>query len=390
MKVLFDHQAFSMQRYGGISRCFIELYKHFPEEIQAEFALRECNNAYIREENLAADINTDLERWILPFIWKYKETMFNTYQQLKGYNRYVYWDKTKYNQIESIRLLNKGDFDIFHPTFFDDYFVQFLNGKPFVLTIHDMIPELYPQYFDSEKDGQIIGKRKLAPLASAIIAVSEKTKEDVIRILGVPEEKVHVVYHGCSFPIAEHEHLLYDFPYILYVGDRIAYKNFVLFVQEVAKNLVRHPKLKIVCTGRAFNEDELAMFDRLGLSDRFIQHWVKTDDEFYTLYHHAACFVYSSEYEGFGIPILEAYKADCPVLLNHASCFPEIAGDAAIYFTLKRDESNLAEVMEDFLAMDDAQIESLKQRQRERLNLYSWEKSALQLAKVYESVLAKS
>lgn len=390
MKILFDHQAFSMQRYGGISRCFIELYKHFPESIQAEFALRECNNAYIREENLAADINTDLERWILPFIWKYKETMFNTYQQLKGYNRYVYWDKTKYNQIESIRLLNKGDFDIFHPTFFDDYFVQFLNGKPFVLTIHDMIPELYPQYFDSEKNGQIIGKRKLAPLASAIIAVSEKTKEDVIRILGVPDEKVHVVYHGCSFPMVEHTLSIYNFPYILYVGDRNIYKNFDLFVHEVTKNLIRHPELKVVCTGRAFNSRELSMLEDLGITDRFLQHWVKTDDEFYSLYHHAACFVYPSEYEGFGIPILEAYKADCPVLLNHASCFPEIAGEAAIYFTLTKDESNLAEVLENFLAMDDAQIDSLKQKQRERLNLYSWEKSALQLAKVYESVLAKS
>ncbi len=384
-----------MQKYGGVSRCFVELYKHMPSNIEVKIGIHETENAYLRELQLGVPKWQDYKQFILPFHFPLKGRLFAYYNHLKYKLPYqsgneLYFGGYEYQKNRIIKELQLGNYDIFHPTFFDDYFVQFLNGKPFVLTIHDMIPELYPQYFDSEKDGQIIGKRKLAPLASAIIAVSEKTKEDVIRILGVPEEKVHVVYHGCSFLMAEHPLSIYNFPYILYVGDRIAYKNFDLFVREVAKNLIRHPELKVVCTGRAFNSGELAMFEGLGIADRFIQHWVKTDDEFYSLYHHAACFVYSSEYEGFGIPILEAYKADCPVLLNHASCFPEIAGDAAIYFTLKRDESNLAEVMEDFLAMDDARIESLKQRQRERLNLYFWEKSALQLAKVYESVLAKS
>ncbi len=384
-----------MQKYGGVSRCFVELYKHMPSNIEVKIGVHETENAYLRELQLGVPKWHDYKQFILPFHFPLKGRLFAYYNHLKYNLPYqsgneLYFGGYEYQKNRIIKELQLGNYDIFHPTFFDDYFLPYLNGKPFVLTIHDMIPELYPKYFDSEKDGQIIGKRKLAPLASAIIAVSEKTKEDVIRILEVPEEMVHVVYHGCSFPMAEHTKQIFDSPYILYVGDRIAYKNFDLFVREVAKNLIRHPELKVVCTGRAFNSGELAMFEGLGITDRFLQHWVKTDDEFYSLYHHAACFVYPSEYEGFGIPILEAYKADCPVLLNHASCFPEIAGDAAIYFTLKRDESNLAEVMEDFLAMDDAQIESLKQRQRERLNLYSWEKSALQLAKVYESVLAKS
>ncbi len=384
-----------MQKYGGVSRCFVELYKHMPSNIEVKIGIHETENAYLRELQLGVPKWQDYKQFILPFHFPLKGRLFAYYNHLKYNLPYqsgneLYFGGYEYQKNRIIKELQLGNYDIFHPTFFDHYFLPHLNGKPFVLTIHDMIPELYPQYFDSEKNGQIIGKRKLAPLASAIIAVSEKTKEDVIRILGVPDEKVHVVYHGCSFPMVEHTLSIYNFPYILYVGDRNIYKNFDLFVHEVAKNLIRHPELKVVCTGRAFNSRELSMLEDLGITDRFLQHWVKTDDEFYSLYHHAACFVYPSEYEGFGIPILEAYKADCPVFLNHASCFPEIAGDAAIYFTLKRDESNLAEVMEDFLAMDDAQIESLKQRQRERLNLYSWEKSALQLAKVYESVLAKS
>ena len=98
----------------------------------------------------------------------------------------------------TIEELQKGEYDIFHPTFFDDYFLPYLKGKPFVLTIHDMIPELYPLFFRPD-DIHIILKRKLAPLAKAIIAVSENTKQDIVRILGIPEEKIHVVYHGCSF-----------------------------------------------------------------------------------------------------------------------------------------------------------------------------------------------
>lgn len=266
-------------------------------------------------------------------------------------------------------------------------FLPYLNGKPFVLTIHDMIPELYPQYFRADVDPQIMGKRKLAPLASAIIAVSEKTKEDVVNILGVPEEKVHVVYHGCSFPKVEQTNPLYEFPYILYVGDRNMYKNFDLFAREVAKNLKRHPELRVVCTGRPFNSRETEMLCSLGVAERFIQHWVKSDEEFYPLYHHAVCFVYSSEYEGFGIPILEAYQVDCPVMLNRASCFPEIAGDAAVYFELKQETSTFEPAFEDLYSMNQDNRNLLLEKQNERLQRYSWEKSARQLADIYRSVI---
>lgn len=387
MKVLYDHQAFLMQKYGGVSRCFVELYKHFSMNCQAQFALRECNNAYIREENLSPAFNSEIERWLLPYMWRYKTTMFNTYQQIKGHHRYFYWDKYGYNQEESIRLLKRGDFDIFHPTFFSDYFLPYLNGKPFVLTIHDMISELYPQYFDAENDIQILGKKKLAPLASAIVAVSEKTKEDIVRILNVPEDKVHVVYHGCSFSIPEQLSSFFDFPYILYVGERRNYKNFDYFVKYASSVLLAHPELKIVCTGISFRPEELQLMDSYGVIDRFVQKWTKTDDELYSLYHYATCFVYTSEYEGFGIPILEAYKADCPVMLNNTSCFPEIAADAAIYFEMTKEDSNFEAQFDMLYSMSNEDRKSLIEKQRSRLDRYSWEKSAQQLMEVYKSVL---
>lgn len=373
-----------MQTHGGVSRCFVELYRHLPQDIEARICLRESNNAYIREFGLADAESAAYDRWIVPGNWPCKGRLFNVWNWLRGERNY--WSKEAYNRAEVIRQLKSGQFDIFHPTFFDDYFLPYLNGKPFVLTIHDMIPELYSQVYDARWDEQMAGKRRLASLANAIIAVSERTKEDVVRLLDIPADKVHVVYHGCSFQVVANVPRLVQEPYLLYVGSRLYYKNFDLFVRDVAPVLQRHPELKVVCTGLEFSADELAMMKQHGVSDRFLHYWVRDDDEFFSLYHFARCFVYPSEYEGFGIPILEAYQADCPVLLNRASCFPEIAGDAAVYFTMNQSESDFTAVLESFLSMSDADLTELKRRQRERLARYSWERSAQQLAEVYRKI----
>lgn len=380
MKVLFDHQAFTMQRYGGVSRCFLELYRHFPEDVKVDIGLDETVNAYLKELSIGHPYGYFQENFICSRHFPFKELLFKVYKRVCGFR--FYGDKYAYNRYVSIQKLKKGDFDVFHPTFFDDYFLPYLNGKPFVLTIHDMIPELYPQYFDAEKDMQILGKRKLAPLASAIIAVSETTKKDVVRILGVPKEKVHVVYHGSEHIKSCATKAKSGKPYILYVGARTIYKDFKLFAEKITEVLKRHSELRVICTGVPFSDEEKEQFTRLGVRERFVHKWVKSDEEFASLYHNAKVFVYTSEYEGFGIPILEAYSADCPVLLNNTSCFPEIAGDAAVYFTF----DNLAEQLDYVLTLSTEERERLVLRQRERLEMYSWEKSAEKLRGIYESV----
>lgn len=379
IKVLYDHQIFMLQRYGGISRCFVELYKHMPDSCSATFALRETENVHARE---LLGVN--------PPGYQYEHFICNRHFPGKGHLHLWldYFKEVKYypdcNRNYLMHLLKRGKYDVFHPTYFDDSYLPYLKGKPFVLTIHDMIPELYPQYF-SKDDYQIVMKRKLASQASAIIAVSDNTKRDVMRILGVPEEKIHVVYHGCSFP-SEGSDRLYDIPYILFVGERGLYKNFMPFVKSILPALRNHQDLRVVCTGRPFTQEELDMMNNQGVRERFCHHWVTNDNELYSLYHHAQCFVYPSEYEGFGIPILEAYQANCPVLLNNASCFPEIAGDAAVYFNLDSEKSNLAEQLELLLSMSREERKTLLTKQRERLSLYSWEESAKQLAAIYQSL----
>jgi len=380
MRILLDSQAFTMQTHGGISRCFVELYKNLPKDIDARISVYESDNVYIKEL-----VNVNPKGYFFEhFICRYRfPGKWRLHVWTDRFRRHKYYPE--YNNNRTIEELQKGDFDIFHPTFFNDYFLPYLHGKPFVLTIHDMIPELYPQYFRQD-DFQIVMKRKLAPLANAIITVSENTKNDIIKLLGIHEEKIHVIYHGCSLSTPKKTERLLSFPYILFVGNRFGYKNFFPFVKSITPVLKRHQGLYVVCTGNPFHDKERAFLEKMGIKERFIHQWVTNDKDLFSLYHYAICFIYPSEYEGFGIPILEAYQADCPVMLNRKSCFPEIAGDAAIYFNMDATNNDLGEHLEKFLAMDKEEKDHLLEKQRQRLTHFSWEKSAKQLAQVYESL----
>ena len=382
MKVLFDSQAFDMQTIGGVSRCFVELYRHLPKEVNATIGVLESNNIYLR--NLGFPYCGQLyDEFICKTPFRGKGRLFNWYNSVIGRK---YWGN-QYNKAYCKKLLQEKQVDILHPTYFGDWFLPYLKNTPFVLTIHDMIPERFPQFFKRD-DFQIMMKRKLAPLARKIITVSENTKKDVIQLLGVSEEKVEVIYHGVNnYNLNSLDNSFYDFPYLLYVGSRYDYKNFIPFLKSCEKIFDKYKDLKLICTGNSFTPIELAQIDNIGFSSRVIHRFVKTDEELMNLYHHAVCFVYPSLYEGFGIPILEAYQAQCPVMLNKRSCFPEIAGDAAIYFDMDSDISDFAEVFEDFFNSYSYRKDELILKQNKRLKQYSWERSAQQLADVYQSLI---
>lgn len=381
MKILYDYQAFVMQKFGGVSRCFAELVKHLPLGVDFDLGVRESDNAYIQDIAGVKPLGYKFQHFICNYNFKGKWQLHKLYEKIIGGHYYP-----NYNHSMIVEALDKGNYDIFHPTFFNDYFLQHLKGKPFVLTIHDMIPEKYPQYFPRD-DFQIIKKRKLAKLANAIIAVSENTKKDIIDILNITEEKIHVVYHGCSFPVFSNPKKLIEKPYILHVGTRNLYKNFNLFIKHSLPFLRNHPDIIIVCTGPSFSGEESKILSDYKIEDRVIHYWAQTDEELFSLYHNAICFAYPSEYEGFGIPILEAYTSECPVLLNRSSCFPEIAGDAAVYFKMDDKSSNICEKLEYINSMSNDEKRELLNKQKKRLKMYSWEKSAKQLSDVYKSLM---
>ena len=373
-KILFDSQCFDMQRIGGVSRSFAEIISRLPMfGMESVVAVKGTDNVYLK-----------------PLLQR-EQTGLECLSRLTFRLKHASWWRLHswrtINQAYSQRLLERGGFDLLHATFFNPYFLPLLNGKPFVLTIHDMIPETYPQLFPDHV-GECRDKRLLAQKASAIVAVSEYTKERVVELLGVDEQKVTVVYHG-SEPVLPN----YDFgnndlgDYLLYVGDRRDYKNFQPFVEAALPVLRLHPSLRIVCTGMKFTAQETLFFRRLGVEDRLLHAFAASDGILSCLYHHALAFVYPSMAEGFGIPILEAWRAGCPVLLNRASCFPEIASDAAVWFSMQ--DGNLTQKLEEMVTLGGTARRLLVQKGYERLTLYSWEKSAAELSGLYKRILEK-
>lgn len=384
MKVLYDYQAFTMQYFGGVSKSFCELISHLPKDVSVEIGVTQSNNVHLMQSGFCPVLEAvgfDFKTFLPYFNFKGKGYLYSCFNRL-----FPFFPSVEHvNKRKSIELLQAGDFDIFHPTFFDDYFLPYLNGKPFVLTVHDMMPELFPQYF-SRNDWQIIGKRKLVEKADAIIVVSEQTKQDLMEILKVPEDKINVVYHGG--PIYERivENALISEPYFLYMGTRDKYKNFHQLIVDFGKFSEKCKKALLVCTGDEFTLQEREVFREYDVTDRVV-HFSATDEDVKNLYSHAIAFVYPSLYEGFGMPILEAFAYGCPVLLNNKSCFPEIAGDAGVYFLSDDKGSDLVEKLEMAFSWSDDERESIIQLGYKKLNFYSWQKSAEQLKYLYESII---
>ena len=104
-----------------------------------------------------------------------------------------------------------------------------------------------------------------------------------------------------------------------------------------------------------------------------------------SLYKNAEFFIYTSKYEGFGIPILESFSQNCPVLCSNTSSLPEVAGDAAIYFN-PDDYTSISEAIEKIIYSNNEKGNLIK-KGRERLKLFSWEKCAEETNKVYKKIL---
>ena len=325
-KILFDNQMFTLQRFGGVTRYFADLMYNLPQdEFTSEIPMRYCENHYVT--------NT--------YGNKYDRITFPNNYRIR---RQIYLLANKHMSRKAIK---SGNYDIFHPTYFHPYFLKTVKRlqKPFVLTVHDMTFERYPQdvlFYDHT----IEHKRVLINEADHIIAVSENTKRDIVELIGTDPSKISVVHHGYR-PIAEPAPQLFD-RYVLYVGERKGYKNFLPWLSAIRPIFNLDPNLKIVCTGSPFTSAEEKLFTKWNIKERLI-HISADDAQMASLYRHALCFVFPSHYEGFGIPILEAFANGCPVCLSNASCFPEVAGDAAIFFN-PNDAQSMHDTLKEVLA----------------------------------------
>lgn len=358
--ILYDSQMFDLQEFGGISRYFCEIISRL--NISYDIAVRYSKNHYLSHSKLGKHL-----RKIPDFIFEH-------------YEQKLYQKNRKFTN----KMLQKPVHYVLHPTYYDPYFLKYIGNNPFVITVHDMIYELFPQHFNDSE--QIIRQKKeLITKASRIIAISENTKRDIVNILNIDPQKIDVIYHSTSMQ-APSGKLKLSLPekYILFIGDRVTYKNFQRLLEAFTSIAKADKALHLICTGKPFNESEIQRIQHLDIERQIIQIPID-DNNLNELYSRALLFVYPSLYEGFGIPILEAYVCDCPVALSNASCFPEIAGNAGAYFDPYSVES-IAHTISEYI-YDENKRQILVEAGKARLKLYSWEKATTETEKVYLHLL---
>ena len=359
INIQFDHQAFTMQRFGGISRYFANIQKHLKgnDSFSYDRGILFTNNYYLENEKIQ-----------LPNLyWKIK---------IKREKKIA-----KLNQQYSTYSLKNNKYDVFHPTYYNPYFLNVVK-KPFVLTVHDMIYELFPEFFPND-DNIIYYKRLLIEKASHIIAVSESTLADLQRLYKVPDSKVSLIYHGYN---ATNHYLvpgttaLFE-NYMLYVGDRWIYKNFFRWLEAIAPLLLKYGINAVCAGGKAFTPSETEIINRLGITDRIFQ--IQANEaELANLYIIAILFAFPSLYEGFGFPILEAFNNNCLIAMSDTSCFREVGKDAAAYFNPYSIQS-IQGVIENLLKESDAAKNSMRRAGQEQLNKFLMQDCMLKTLDIY-------
>lgn len=384
MEIILDYQGF-LQRVGGVSRSFCELAKHLPSSVHCAIVIKQSDNLYLRDPSLLPNIKAcrvSEENFLSPLKFRGRHRLYRFIEKMcKSFPTF-----DNVNKAYTIQYLKEHSFDIYHTTHYDPFFLSHISGKPFVVTVHDMTWEK----FGMDHTSNSIHKHQLCKQADHIVVVSQKTKEDLIHVWDIPQEKISVVYHGHPKCPTSYAPALIQEDYFLYVGSREFYKNFRQTLIDFAAFHTSHPKVLLICTGSPFTRSEQQLIDSLGLTTT-VRHYFASDIELISLYHHALAFIFPSIYEGFGIPILEAFTYGCVALLNNKSCFPEIGGDAAIYFDSDLEgHSNLPEQLEQVYTLTPEQRQRIQAKGWERAQLFTWEKSAQQLHEVYKQLIQPS
>ena len=375
MKVLYDDLGFR-EPHGGVSRYFTELIKHLGKCATWEIAASETYNEYLKSPPFSIPASGHSFRNFLPGLnFKGKSVVYGMLARL-GMRKSM----ELHNERMFLTALEKGDFDVLHltgPHGCGSAWRRYKGRAKIVVTIHDLIPDMM---WRGVRGARVRSQRKYdLAHCDAIIAVSENTKRDLVRMYGVDEGKVTVVYHGFD-PAAQHAaaDAKAGGEYVLYVGKRGGYKNSDFFLREMAPLLREDKELRIVMTGRGLNPDEIRLCRECGIDGR-VEARFFSDEELPSLYANARCFVYPSKYEGFGIPILESFAAGCPAVLANASCFPEVGGDAALYFDADDGETMRRAVRE----ATGARRDDLVRKGFQRVKEFTWDKCAERTLAVY-------
>jgi len=295
-------------------------------------------------------------------------------------------------------FLKKDKPDIF---FSPAHYAPRFSPVPTVVSIMDLAFFHFPDYFTKKDLTQLHSWTKYSvQKAKAIITISEATKDDIIKLYGIDGTKVHVIYPGikANTVLTPHVYPMQELKtkygisdnYLLFVGTLQPRKNIVrlieAFAKVVKKDSAETASLELVIVGKKGwkYEEILAAPDKNGIAERVKFLDFVTDEDLQMLYQNAQCFVFPSLYEGFGLPVLEAMRAGCPVITSRVSSLPEAGGDAALYV----DPESISDISSKIeMVLGDKNLRSeMVAKGTDQLKKFSWEKAAKETLAVLVSI----
>lgn len=362
MRILYDGKIYQIQPAGGINRYFANLISRLPPSLVPTFTTCESR---------------DLHYPFHPNLRVFSYPRFGSSRSISS------WLEKQY--FRSVAAFNR--FDIAHPTYYTLLSRQELNKYrcPVVLTVHDLIYELFPEQADP-RGRKADNKRKAILAATAIICVSENTKKDLLERHPSLEDRVTVTYLASDIDAS----LAYGSepvplqPYYLYVGSRAKYKNFDGLLRAFTKTISIQPNVVLCIVGSPLDETEEKLIADLKLTNHIEYYGYVSDNHLAKLYRCSVAFVYPSLYEGFGIPPLEAMSCGTAVVASNCSSIPEVVGDAGLLFDPKSTK-DLADILL-LLLNSSTERDRLIAKGYERAKTFSWEKTVAQTVDVYRSV----
>jgi len=365
MRIAFNGQIFSMQKFGGVSRYISALTLHLVNNSQ---------NARI-------------------FAPLHQNSYLQTLPPKLVYGRHLAYCPNKASGIFATINHTVASYKIksWQPNVIHDSYYSALRtgreGTPTVLTVHDMIHELY---FSNSRATKI--KRIAIERADHLICISQNTKNDLLELLSIPEDKISTIHHGFDSSFSQLEALTdpelhLDRPFLLYVGSREKYKNFDSLLLAISNSIKLRQDFNLIAFGGgAWTSAERKKISDMGFNKNQIHQVTGGDDLLATLYKSATALVYPSSYEGFGLPPLEAMACACPVISSNASSMPEVIGNAGEFFD-PAETDDITDSIERVVYSDQVR-ESLVGRGHERLKSFSWDKCAKETLSVYRALTA--
>lgn len=348
---------------------------------------------YIR--NLIAELgHVDTKNTYIVFL---PSTAFETYvlPNVRWEKRVcdIHWHTVK-EQMLMPKIFFRESLDLLHVPYFN---APIFYNKPYILTIHDLtilhvktgkattLPK--PLYFLRRLGYQLILRIGIKR-AAHIIAVSQSTKQDIVKSIGVEKEKISVTYEGIDTSISniQSKKSIIDGPYFLYVGNAYPHKNLEFLIKSFG----------IFCEQKEYKEYQLVLVGNNDFFYKRLKIWVSTlpykkqitffgaadDQQLASLYRSATSFVFPSLMEGFGLPALEAIVCGCPVICSDIPVFRELFGSIPEYI----DPKNSLSLVAAFAAVSKGIKKILTKEEQKMIASYTWEATANATKRIYEGL----